>query len=71
MRLFSSVNIVVDKILGDQIWIGIEVEELPKISAFAFTGTSKSEDEDMRPLLDIVGNVTPYADLPEYILKIL
>ena len=28
MRLFSSVNIVVDKILGDQIWIGIEVEEL-------------------------------------------
>lgn len=62
MRLFSSVNIVVDKILGDQIWIGIEVEELPKISAFAFTGTSKSEDEDMRPLLDIVGNVTPYAD---------
>ncbi len=62
MRLFSSVDIVIDKILGDQIWIGIDVEELPKISSFAPAGTSKSEDEDLRPLLDIVGNVTPYAD---------
>jgi len=62
MRLFSSIDIVIDKILGDQIWIGIDVEELPKISTFAPAGTSKSEDEDLRPLLDIVGNVTPYAD---------
>jgi outer membrane protein insertion porin family len=53
---------VVDKILGDQIWIGIEVIELPKIGGYQITGSTKSEDEDLRPLLDIIGNVTPYAD---------
>jgi len=62
MRLFSDVQITIDKILGDQIWLVIQVTELPKISMFAFTGTSKSQDEDLRPQLDIIGNVTPYAD---------
>lgn len=62
MRLFSDVQIRVEKILGDQIWLVIQITELPKISMFAFTGTTKSQDEDLRPLLDIIGNVTPYAD---------
>ncbi len=62
MRLFSDVQIYIDKTLGDQIWVVVQVTELPKISMFAFTGTTKSQDEDLRPLLDIIGNVTPYAD---------
>lgn len=62
MRLFSDVQIFIDKTLGDQIWVVVQVTELPKISMFAFTGTTKSQDEDLRPLLDIIGNVTPYAD---------
>lgn len=69
MRLFSAIDIVIDKILGDQIWIGIEVQELPKISSFALTGTSKSEDEDLRPIMDIVGNVTPYAEFTQIHIK--
>lgn len=62
MRLFSDVQIFIEKTLGDQIWLVVQVTELPKISLFAFTGTTKSQDEDIRPLLDIIGNVTPYAD---------
>ena len=62
MRLFSDVQVRIEKILGDQIWLVVEVTELPKIGLFAFTGTTKSQDEDLRPLLDIIGNVTPYAD---------
>lgn len=65
MRMFSEIDIVVDKILGNQIWLGIEVTELPKITGYYFTGTTKSEDEDMRPLLEIIGNVTPYADFTQ------
>lgn len=62
MRLFSQVEIVVDKILGDEIFLTIKLSELPKISLYTFDGASKSEQEDLRPLLDIVGTVTPYAD---------
>ncbi len=62
MRLFSQVEIGIDKILGDQIFLTIHLEELPRIGMFSFSGTSKSEDEDLRPKLDIVGGVTPYAE---------
>lgn len=62
MRLFSDVQIYVEKTLGDQVWLTIQVTELPKVSVFAFTGTTKSEDEDLKPQLDIITNVTPFAD---------
>ncbi len=62
MRLFSDVQIFVEKTLGDQVWLTIQVTELPKVSKYAFTGTTKSEDEDLRPQLDIIKNVTPFAD---------
>lgn len=69
MRLFSDVQVRIEKILGDQIWIVIQVTELPKIGVFAFTGTTKSQDEDLRPLLEIITNVTPYADYTKVHIK--
>ena len=63
MRLFSQVEIVIDKILGDQIFLKIKLTELPKISLYSPAGISKSEREDLTEKLDIIGGVTPYADL--------
>lgn len=62
MRLFSQVEIVIDKILGDQIFLKIKLTELPKISLYSPGGISKSEREDLTEKLDIIGGVTPYAD---------
>ena len=62
MRLFSQVEITVDKILGDQIFLNINVTELPRISMIGFSGTSKSDDDDLREKINILHDVTPYAE---------
>lgn len=62
MRIFSSVNVYIDHVVGDKVWLTIRVAELPKISRYSPFGLSKSEFDDLRPKLDIVSGVTPYTD---------
>lgn len=45
--LFSDVKIVADKIVGDDIWISILLQERPRLAEVNFTGMSKSEKEDI------------------------
>lgn len=61
MRLFSTIDINIDKILGDKIWLSITVDELPRISKYSPGGLSKSEEED---ITDEIGQLrgAPYTD---------
>ncbi len=60
MRLFSDIEISVEKILGDQIFLIVKVTELPKISFYSPAGVSKAERDDLREKWEITGGVTPY-----------
>ncbi len=49
--LFSDISITATKIEGEDIYLDIFLQELPRISAINFTGVKKSEEKD---LLDLV-----------------
>ena len=44
--LFSDVKITASKIIGDQIWLDIYLQERPRLADVNFYGISKSEKED-------------------------
>ena len=45
--LFSDVKISADKIVGDNIWLRISLQERPRLAEVNFSGVSKSEKEDI------------------------
>lgn len=61
MRLFSKVEIQIDKILGDQVFLTLVLDELPRISKYGPSGLTKSEEEDV---VDEIGFLrgAPYTD---------
>lgn len=61
MRLFSKVEIQIDKILGDQVWLTIALDELPRISKYGPTGLTKSEEEDVVEKIGFLRGA-PYTD---------
>ncbi|MFN3938969.1 MAG: outer membrane protein assembly factor, partial [Chitinophagales bacterium] len=61
LRLFSNVQIEVEKISGDDAFIVIRLDELPRISRYSPGGLTKGEEEDIVEKIDIVRG-TPYTD---------
>ena len=51
--LFSDVQILADRIEGDQIYLIIKIKERPRLSRFGFTGVSKSEADDIREKVNL------------------
>lgn len=47
MKLFSDVEIVVDKKVGDGAYLVIKVKELPKLDNIKFTGNDEFSDKDL------------------------
>ncbi len=45
--LFSDVKITADKIVGDNIWLRINLQERPRLADVNFNGVSKSEKDDI------------------------
>lgn len=45
--LFSDVKITADKIIGDSIWLRINLQERPRLAEVNFSGVSKSEKDDI------------------------
>lgn len=45
--LFSDVKITADKIIGDSIWLRVDLQERPRLSEINFSGVSKSEKDDI------------------------
>ena len=52
-KLFSNVNIKKEKQENDLIFLKINVEENPKLSKFNFYGIKKSEEDQLRELLQL------------------
>ncbi len=52
-NLFSDIQIIINKVLGDNIFLEIHLEELPKLSKFGFKGASKSEIDKIREKIDL------------------
>lgn len=46
--LFSDVSIKIEKIIGEDIFLEIHVEERPRLSRFSFKGIKKHEADDLR-----------------------
>ncbi len=46
-KMFSDVNILVDRTDGDKIWLDINLAERPRLSVVNFYGLRKSEEEDI------------------------
>ncbi len=45
--LFSDVKITADKVVGDNIWLRINLQERPRLAEVNFKGVSKSEKDDI------------------------
>ncbi len=45
--LFSDVKIAADKIVGDNIWLRINLQERPRLADVNFSGVTKSEKDDI------------------------
>ena len=59
--LFSKVQITVDKVAGDQVWLSINLRQQPRISSINYNGIKKSERDDLQERLKLMkGNhITP------------
>lgn len=59
--LFSEIKITATKIVGDKIWLNLELKDRPRISDISYEGIKKGEREDIESKLGMVkGNqITP------------
>jgi outer membrane protein insertion porin family len=62
-QLFSDVRITATKIEGDQIFLDIYLQEMPRLARFSFTGVNKQEADDLKEKVKLVrgGLITPYT----------
>jgi len=52
-NLFTDISIDVSKVMGSNIFLEINLEELPKLSKFGFKGASKSEVDKLRDKIEL------------------
>lgn len=52
--LYSKVEINVEKIAGDKVWLEIALRQQPRMSELRFTGAKKNEQKDLRERLGMV-----------------
>lgn len=70
--LFSDVRILADSIVGDRIYLTIQLAERPRISEIHYNGVKKSEREDLESRLGIVKGrqITPnMVDRAKIVIK--
>ncbi|MCD6332907.1 MAG: outer membrane protein assembly factor BamA [Bacteroidales bacterium] len=63
MQLFSDVRISATRFIGNQVFLDIYLQEMPRLSRFSFSGVNKTEADDLREKVKLVrGNlVSPYT----------
>ncbi len=50
-RLFTDIQIIQDKVIGDVVFLEIRLEERPRLSRYTYSGTKKTYEEDLNDLL--------------------
>ncbi|MEM7036632.1 MAG: POTRA domain-containing protein, partial [Bacteroidota bacterium] len=53
-KVFADIDIEVDNIIDDKVFLLIKVEERPRISSFSFKGVTKSQADDLREKLRFI-----------------
>ncbi|MEM7374032.1 MAG: outer membrane protein assembly factor BamA [Bacteroidota bacterium] len=53
-NIFSDIKVRADNIVGDKVFLVIEVVERPRISQFSFQGISKSQADDLREKINFI-----------------
>ncbi len=53
-ELFADVSIIIEKTIGDKIFLIIVVEERPKLSRYNFKGVKKGEAQELKEKLNLV-----------------
>lgn len=53
-NIFSDIQVKVDNITGNTVFLVIEVKERPRISQFSFEGISKSQADDLREKINFI-----------------
>jgi outer membrane protein insertion porin family len=61
--LFSDISINAQKVVGDKIFFEFVLQERPRLSAFRFTGTKKSEEDDIREKIKLIKGKVVTEDL--------
>lgn len=61
--LFSDISINAKKVVGDKIFLEFQLQERPRLSAFRFTGTKKSEEDDIRDKIKLIKGKVVTEDL--------
>ncbi len=61
--LFSDIGINAQKVVGDKIFLEFVLQERPRLSAFRFTGTRKSEEDDIREKIKLIKGKVVTEDL--------
>ncbi len=54
MNLFSDIKLYVEKKIGDEVFLAIEVEELPRVESISITGCDEISQSDIEAKIDIV-----------------
>lgn len=53
-NLFSEVSLRIDNVVGDKVFLVIEVKERPRISQFNFVGINKTQADDLREQINFI-----------------
>ena len=61
--LFSDISINAQKVVGDKIFLEFVLQERPRLSSFRFTGTRKSEEDDIRDKIKLIKGKVVTEDL--------
>jgi len=61
--LFSEISINAKKVVGDKIFLEYVLQERPRLSSFRFTGTKKSEEDDIRDKIKLIKGKVVTEDL--------
>lgn len=61
--LLSDISINAQKTVGDKIFLEFVLQERPRLSAFRFTGTRKSEEDDIREKIKLIKGKVVTEDL--------
>lgn len=70
-ELFADVDIVIDKFIGDKVFLKINVEERPRLSRWNFKGIRKAEAQELNKKLNLVkSKVLTEANKKESIVRI-
>ncbi len=62
-KLFSDVQIVAEKVQGNNIFLVIKLKERERLSSFSFKGVSKGEADNLREILDLYSGKIITEDL--------